>query len=196
MTYEEAEQECLRRDFDGLAVVTSPAEFRFLRDATVAPRKVCGLWVALRYDLDLNKLLWADGTEAARDTPWETNYVLPEQLEQGHHCGQLRISGLFGMIACDELRYAVCGYRPKRFQEARGETFKQTSMVSSDGSILSSFGARSYLECAISCTTIPLCRVSRYDADNWMCTLLGPGELTVHNNTPAIDTFYKQGYLL
>ncbi|KAK3800847.1 hypothetical protein RRG08_008602 [Elysia crispata] len=189
MNFTDAELECRRRGFDGLAVISSPEEFNFAITASIELRKLWGLWVGLRFDLDLQKMQWDDGTEPASNMPG-----LSEIGRSSIKCIRINIKGFLGKQKCHAERYAICGNRTRTFKEASGIThkFKKPFNISST---LEVHHVHSYLECTILCSSQYLCNAAWFDAPSLTCNLVRADGYTGLENSQNAQTFVREGYI-
>ncbi|KAK3784812.1 hypothetical protein RRG08_066333 [Elysia crispata] len=194
LNYTEADQECWTRGFDGLALLRSPAQYRYVLKASTKLRLHKGLWIALRFDPDLGKFQWNDGTDAALDTPWDITYTQENLLSEGHLCGLMRTVGLFGMLNCSKGRYAICGRRNTNFQEAFGTTVDSFFLDPAKSHSLESLTVESYPPCAILCGGRYDCRAAVFDPVTLTCSMYGPGVYTVHYRA-GVKAFVRQGFI-
>ena len=65
-----------------------------------------GFWVGLNYDLHLDKVVWADGTDPAPDMPWRTNERTGSAT---FRYGRIYFQGGIGVVGDSDGRRALCG---------------------------------------------------------------------------------------
>ncbi|KAK3800846.1 hypothetical protein RRG08_008601 [Elysia crispata] len=190
MNFTNAELECQRRGFDGLAVISSPSEFNFAIDASKQLRKDSGLWVALRFDLNLQKLKWDDGTEVASNMPWLNSNPKPRA---SHACARVHFTGDLVMVPCHIRRHFICGNHIKTFMEARGITHKSLKPFKIS-STLAEHRVDSYVKCVILCSTQHVCNTAWFDTSSLTCLLLRSDGYAGLQNNPNGQTFVMDGY--